>query len=106
MNMATGIARKRERNQRTAIRTAALLRIGDYLRAGRGFSPIVRITADEAGAGLRLRLMCGVDRWVRRDEPVVIRASRETLRVAPAPTRLRANRLARATAPLPRRRAA
>jgi len=81
LNPTTTAPSSLQRNVRTAIRTAALLVIGDRLRAGRGFSPIARITRDTAGQGLRIRLTCGVERWVRYDEPVVIRASRETLRL-------------------------
>jgi len=67
------------KDARTAIRTGALLRVGTFLRAGNGFSPIVGIGRDCAGTGLRLKLKCGAQRLVRNDEPVVIRATRDTL---------------------------
>ncbi len=65
--------------QRTAIRTGALLRVGHYLRAGRGFSPIIRLRTDRSGSGLVARLKSGVDRAIAMDEAVVVRASRASL---------------------------
>jgi hypothetical protein len=71
----------RPRNDRTSIRTGALLRLGDFLRAGSGFSPIIRIRTDAAGTRLRIRLKCGVDRLIHHHESVVIRASRTAQRL-------------------------
>ncbi len=70
--------------QRTALRTGALLRVGHYLRAGRGFSPIIRLRTDRSGSGLVARLKSGVERAIAMDEAVVVRASRASLIAAAA----------------------
>lgn len=61
-------------NNQTAIRTGALIRVGDRLRAGRGFSPVIRILPDISGRGVIARLKCGQRRALAFDERVVVRA--------------------------------
>lgn len=70
--------------QRTALRTGALLRVGHHLRSGRGFSPIIRLRTDRSGSGLVARLKSGVERAIAMDEAVVVRASRASLVAAAA----------------------